>query len=334
VERRRYLQLTSQYHPLHLGRRLAKKGTSKAIMANAIASTSRSAPAIGEAPIPAVAEPVRIGLVLSAGGLRGAAHVGVIRQLVHHGIRFDMIVGVSAGAVIAAYYAAVGLDLEELIGDAAAFRGRHLLTHSLSVHLGHRFEHRLERWRGVIPARLRQLESASFDRLHHGVQCLGIVCHDLRLRRPHYSYTGSEHGISLSDAVRASASIPRLFPAISVRCGQETLRLTDGGISDAVPLAFARSSAIGATHLIVSDCRWVGRIPSIDATTAWIRPRMPKTGTLWSPQGGLVSAVQDGEEAITEPTLTRILAWLQPSERATPLAPTSRAAASPACKLD
>jgi hypothetical protein len=61
---------------------------------------------------------------------------------------------------------------------------------------------------------------------------------------------------------------------------------------------------------------------------------MPKTGTLWSPQGGLVSAVQDGEEAITEPTLTRILAWLQPSERATPLAPTSRAAASPACKLD
>ena len=39
------------------------------------------------------------------------------------------------------------------------------------------------------------------------------------------------------------------------------LKLTDGGISDSVPLAFAQSSAIGATHVIVSDCRWVGTDP-------------------------------------------------------------------------
>ena len=53
---------------------------------------------------------VRIGIVLSAGGLRGAAHVGVLRQLVRHGIPIDAIVGVSAGAVVGAYDAAVGLD--------------------------------------------------------------------------------------------------------------------------------------------------------------------------------------------------------------------------------
>ena len=86
---------------------------------------------------------LRIGLVLSAGGLRGAAHVGVLRRLVQEGVRIDAIVGVSAGAVIAAYYAAVGLDFDKLIDDAAAFRGRHLLTHSLNIHLGDRFRDRL-----------------------------------------------------------------------------------------------------------------------------------------------------------------------------------------------
>src|SRR5688572_5796808 len=42
---------------------------------------------------------VRVALVLSAGGLRGAAHVGVLRGLVRRGIPIDAIVGVSAGAV-------------------------------------------------------------------------------------------------------------------------------------------------------------------------------------------------------------------------------------------
>jgi len=256
-----------------------------------------------------VSGPVRIGLVLSAGGLRGAAHVGVIRQLIRNGVRIDAIVGVSAGAIIAAYYAAVGLNLDELVGDARTFRGRHLLTHSLGVRLGGRLGGRLTPYCGVIPDRLRQLEAGSFDRLHHGVQRLGIVCHNLLNRRPHYCYTGSPDGVSLNDAVRASASIPVLFPPIVVRSGDVVLELTDGGVSDAVPLGFARGPAIGATHVIVSDSRWVGRIPSIDAATAWIRPRMFSTGTLWSTRHGLTPAIRDGEAAVTGPILDRIRAW-------------------------
>jgi NTE family protein len=266
----------------------------------------------GELMLDDEARPVRIGLVLSAGGLRGAAHVGVIRQLVRHGIPIHAMVGVSAGAVVAAYYAGVGLDLDELVADAAAFRGRHLLTHGLNVQLGYRFDARLGRWCGVIPDRLRRLETARFDRLHHGVQRLGIVCHDLKTGTPYYFSTGSDRDLTLGDVVRASASIPRLFPAISVQSGQERLELTDGGVSDPVPVAFARSPAIGATHVIVSDCRWLGRIPATDATTAWIRPRMMKTGTLWSPRRGLVSAVRGGEDAVTDAILHRIRSWTAP----------------------
>src|SRR5206468_11368117 len=118
--------------------------------------------------------------------------------------------------------------------------------------------------------------------------------------------TGSDAGIQLSDAVRASASIPRLFPPVCVRCGTDVLELTDGGVSDSVPLAFARSPAIGATHVIVSDCRWIGRVPRLDATTTWIRPRLVSTGTLWTPLGGLVATVRDGEESVTDRIVNRI----------------------------
>ena len=267
--------------------------------------------------VPDRSEAVHVGVVLSGGGLRGAAHVGVLRQLVRHNIRIDAIVGVSAGAVVGAYYAAVGLTLDELIGDAEAFRARHLLTHSLNLHLGARFEHRLERWCGVIPHRLRQLELASFDRLHHGVQRLGIVCHDLLVGRPRCFGTGFDHRVTLNQAVRASASIPHLFTPISVFDGDEQFQLTDGGVSDAVPLGFARDPSIGATHVIVSDCRWRGRVPATDSNTVWIRPRMVHTGTLWSPRHGLRAAVRDGDAAVGEEVLARIDAWFGVSAPAT-----------------
>jgi NTE family protein len=253
---------------------------------------------------------VRIGLVLSAGGLRGAAHVGVLRRLVDEGIPIHSIVGVSAGAVIAAYYAAVGLTLDELMADAEAFRGRHLLAHSVNVQSGHRIERHLASWCGVIPERLRQLELATFDRLHHNVQRIGIVCHDVKARQPRYFSTGCEQGVNLADVVRASASIPHLFPAMSVVGDRDEFRLTDGGVSDPVPVAFARGPAIGATHIIVSDSRWLGGVPAPDAETAWIRPRMASTGTLWSPRRGLLATVANGEAAVTEDALSRIRGWL------------------------
>ncbi len=255
-------------------------------------------------------ERIRLGVVLSAGGLRGAAHVGVLRQLIRHGIPIDIIVGVSAGAVVAAYYAAVGLDLDELVADAERFRGRHLLTYSLNVHLDYRFDRTLGRWCGVIPDRLRQLETARFDRLHHRVQCLGIACHDLSTGEPRYFWTGCDQGADLHTIVRASASIPHLFPAIPAVHDQRPCRLTDGGISDPVPLAFIRHPSIGATHVVVSDCRWLGSTPATDDDTVWIRPRMASTGTLWSPRQGLLMAVRNGEAAVDEDVLARIGRWL------------------------
>jgi NTE family protein len=252
---------------------------------------------------------VRIGLVMSAGGLRGAAHVGVLRALAGHGVDIDVMVGVSAGAVIAAYYAAVGLETEDLLADAHAFRGRHLLTYSLAFRLGGRLERLLGTRCGIIPERLRQLERAGFDHLHHGVRALGIVCHDTASRRPRYFATGLDYGASLAEVVRASAAIPFLFPPHPIVCQDENWLLTDGGISDPVPLSFARRPPLGATHVIVSDCRTIGRPAEAGRDLVWIRPRMRGTGTLWAPYEGLLAAVRAGEAAVTPDVLATIREW-------------------------
>jgi NTE family protein len=248
---------------------------------------------------------------MSGGGLRGAGHIGVLQQLVAHGIPIHVIVGSSAGAVVAAYYAAVGLTLDELICDAQTFRGRHLFAHSLNIRCGHRLERILGRASGVIPARLAQLEDATFERLHHGVRGIGVVCHDLKSGRPRCFSTGCHHGVRVSDVVRASASIPGLFPPIRVESDHERLLLTDGGISDCLPIAFAQSAPLSATHLIVSDCRWLATGPPEGSDRLiYVRPRLSTTGTLWAPSSTLIAAVRHGAAAVTEEILDRARSWL------------------------
>ena len=60
-----------------------------------------------------MSERKKIGLCLGAGGGRGIAHIGVLQVLEEHNVPIDMISGCSAGALVAAIYAA-GTDLKLL----------------------------------------------------------------------------------------------------------------------------------------------------------------------------------------------------------------------------
>ena len=59
------------------------------------------------------AERPKIGLVLSGGGARGVAHVGVIRELERLHIPIDLIAGTSMGAIVGGLYAS-GMNSEQL----------------------------------------------------------------------------------------------------------------------------------------------------------------------------------------------------------------------------
>ena len=59
------------------------------------------------------AERPRVGLVLGGGGARGAAHIGVLRELERHRVPIDAIAGTSMGAIIGGLYAS-GMSVDEL----------------------------------------------------------------------------------------------------------------------------------------------------------------------------------------------------------------------------
>jgi len=57
---------------------------------------------------------MKIGLVLSGGGIRGIAHLGVLQALSEAGIKFNMISGTSAGSIVGALYAQ-GIEPAEIL---------------------------------------------------------------------------------------------------------------------------------------------------------------------------------------------------------------------------
>ena len=255
-------------------------------------------------------KPVRIGIVLSAGGLRGAAHLGVLRRIVRHQIPVEVMVGVSAGAIIAAYYSAVGLSVNEMIEQAPVFRGRHILMHGLTLRSHPRLKPYLRRFCGIIPQRLEQLETASFTKLHHGINRLGIVCHDIDRNQPRYFSTIASCGVRLADVARASAAVPGVLPAKTMMIGTDVVRLADGGISDSLPVDFIRSPLLGATHVIVSDCRFSAPAPPpVDDSLIYIRPDLDGIRPLRAPRTALMKAVWRGEAAVTADVVDQIGSW-------------------------
>ena len=95
-----------------------------------------SAPPLQHAPPPKPPRPPRIGLALGGGAARGFAHIGVIQVLEEAGIRPDLVVGTSAGSLVAALYAAgrpggelarVALAMDESAITDWSFPGRGLI---------------------------------------------------------------------------------------------------------------------------------------------------------------------------------------------------------------
>ncbi len=77
--------------------------------------------------------PYRIGLALSGGGAKGAAHIGVLRALGDIGIKPDIITGVSAGAIAASYYAA-GVSPDEMFQLCSKIKIKELLKVTMPTH--------------------------------------------------------------------------------------------------------------------------------------------------------------------------------------------------------
>ena len=89
-----------------------------ALLLGACATTAPPAPPLDERNLPryvapSSTNPPRVALVLSGGSARGFAHLGVIRVLEREGLRPDLVVGTSAGAIAGGLYAS-GLSVDAI----------------------------------------------------------------------------------------------------------------------------------------------------------------------------------------------------------------------------
>ena len=75
-----------------------------------------------------------LGIALGGGGVRGAAHVGVLQELDRAGIKIDTISGVSAGAVIGAMYA-YSLDAKWIEKKFRQIWSSHIVKNNLQKYL-------------------------------------------------------------------------------------------------------------------------------------------------------------------------------------------------------
>jgi NTE family protein len=181
-----------------------------------------------------------LALALSGGSARGFAHLGVIKVLEEIGLVPDLIVGVSAGSMVAVAYAS-GMSAQQLI-DASAKLDTTLMMDFTMPNLGQpiiRGELGFIRGERLQTFVNQLLTNRSLQTLPRKV---AVIATDLQSGKP-IAFTQGNAGM----AVRASSAVPGVFvpPLILGRL------YVDGQVSSPVPVAMARM--LGATTVIAVD---------------------------------------------------------------------------------
>lgn len=207
----------------------------------------------------------RIGLVLSGGGARGIAHVGVIKVLDELRIPVDYIAGTSMGAMVGSLYASgtSAAELERIYHDAdwlvllsdrppRAERAYRRKTDDFGFLVD--FEVGVNKEGLIIPQGIMQGQNLTLE-LRRLLVAVATINDFDRLPIPFRTIAtdlvnGHEVVLSSGDlpmAIRASMSVPGLLKPVRLN----DRLLIDGGVANNLPVGITRS--MGADVLIVVD---------------------------------------------------------------------------------
>jgi NTE family protein len=189
----------------------------------------------------------QVAFVLGGGGLLGAHEVGMLRALAECGVRPDVILGTSIGAVNGAFHAGdpspEGVErLSELwrelapaeLGALTALRGLGTLARSRT---------HLQSFSSVRSQLAERLPAQRLEDLAVPFQC---VAASIERAAEHWFSEGP-----LADVLLASCAVPGILPP--VRIGEE--HYIDGGIVNSIPVS--RAVRLGASRIFVLQ---VGRL--------------------------------------------------------------------------
>jgi NTE family protein len=211
------------------------------------------------------AERPKIGLVLGGGGARGAAHIGVLKELERQRVPIDAIAGTSMGAIVGGLYATgmTPAELEELVTTLDWVAS--MQDTPAREHLS--FRRKLDDENYPITAELGV--SVNGLELPMGAvegQRLGLLLRELTIDVSHIDdfdnlpipfravatniETGNAHVMGegdLAQAIRASMSVPAVFAPAEI----DGELFVDGGIASNLPIDVMR--AMGVDIIIAVD---------------------------------------------------------------------------------
>ncbi|GAC1326119.1 MAG: patatin-like phospholipase family protein [Thermoleophilaceae bacterium] len=194
--------------------------------------------------------------VLGGGGHLGANEVGMLRALIEAGVRPDLILGTSVGAVNGAVIAAdpseesvdrltavwTGIDETGVFGGSLVSRVTTFARTRTHLHANDGLRHLLA-------------EALPVDRIEDLAVPFQCVAASIERAAEHWFSEGP-----VVDAVLASASVPGLLPAYEI-AGEHFL---DGGIVNSIPVG--RAVELGASTVYVLH---VGRIEQPLTPPSW-----------------------------------------------------------------
>ncbi|NOY96836.1 MAG: hypothetical protein GXO81_10795 [Chlorobi bacterium] len=160
----------------------------------------------------------QVSLVLSSGGARGIAHIGVIEELEKQGFEIKSIAGTSMGALVGGIYAAGGLEVyKEWMCSLDKMDIFNLIDLTISRN-------------GIVKGDkiLREMKKMIPDiNIEDLLIPFVAVATDLNHDKEVVFSSGS-----LYDAIRASISIPTVFTPFE----KEGAQLVDGGVLNPIPI--------------------------------------------------------------------------------------------------
>ncbi|MGI6711920.1 MAG: patatin-like phospholipase family protein [Bacillota bacterium] len=165
----------------------------------------------------------KVGLALSGGGVRGFAHLGVLKVFKKHHIPIDVIAGTSSGALVAAFYA-LGTDLEMLEKIFLRLDIKKLLNIRL---------HRMGFVSGDNLVQLIQLITQNRN-IEDAVIPLRIVAADL-INRETVVFTRG----NVAECIRASIALPGIFTPVK----KDGRLLVDGSVLNNCPCDVVKKDA-------------------------------------------------------------------------------------------
>jgi len=207
----------------------------------------------------------RVALVLSSGGPRGYAHIGVMRVLEEAGIEIDLVVGTSVGSLLGAFWAD-GRSAVEL--DALSRDGGPLTLFDLSP-FADRGWIRGQRLQDYVNARLA---NKSIEDLPRKL----VVGATRRDDKAPVFFVNGNAGV----AVRASSAVPGILSPVGI----EGIEYEDG--DESLPLAVRAARQAGARFVIAVDVTPRPEAAPADASAAQ-RERVIRRSARIAPEAAL-----------------------------------------------